>query len=153
MVCRQETPKELLMRAAGFLLAVALVASVGKPAAGQGRSEQAIQHDLCAGMAVERFLPSGGRADCLSDRFAIEVDFSEKWPEAIGQALYYAAETGKQPGIILVCRMRDDQCLKHSYRLCSTLASWQLPITVWECDDTAVAIDEDCVARSALPGF
>ena len=41
-------------------------------------------------MLQEYRFPDGTRADCISATHAIEVDFSEKWAEAIGQALHYA---------------------------------------------------------------
>jgi hypothetical protein len=44
------------------------------------------------------------RADCISDTHAIEVDWHDKWKDAIGQSLAYSAETGLRAGIILVCR-------------------------------------------------
>lgn len=42
-----------------------------------------------------------GRADIVNGTYAIEVDRIQKWHEAIGQALHYAKETGKQPAIAL----------------------------------------------------
>lgn len=42
-----------------------------------------------------------GRADIVNSTYAIEVDKIQKWHEAIGQALHYAKETGKQPAIAL----------------------------------------------------
>lgn len=39
----------------------------------------------------------GGRVDVLTEHYAIEVDRLEKWHEAIGQAIHYAAKTGKAP--------------------------------------------------------
>ena len=67
------------------------------------------------------------RVDILTDSHAIEVDFAKKWAEAIGQALYYAAATGRKPGIVLIIKNRDRdrryvyRCLvvsgKHGIRL------------------------------------
>ena len=42
-----------------------------------------------------------GRADIVNGTYAIEVDRIQKWHEAIGQALHYANETGRQPAIAL----------------------------------------------------
>lgn len=42
-----------------------------------------------------------GRADIVNGTYAIEVDRIQKWHEAIGQALHYAKETGRQPAIAL----------------------------------------------------
>lgn len=44
---------------------------------------------------------SGGRCDVVTKRFAIEVKSSEKWRKALGQALSYADELGKDPAVFL----------------------------------------------------
>ncbi len=46
----------------------------------------------------------GGRADIVNDTYAIEVEFAPKWKNAIGQALWYGLQTGKQPGIVIILR-------------------------------------------------
>ena len=51
---------------------------------------------------MEYRLSDGTRVDCLTDEYAVEVEFAEKWAEAIGQALYYAAMTGRKPAILLI---------------------------------------------------
>lgn len=48
--------------------------------------------------------PSYGRVDLLTDEFAIEVDWLEKWHQGIGQTLHYAHETGKQPVLALALK-------------------------------------------------
>ncbi len=109
-------------------------------------SARAYQERLCAVMQTEVTLASGARVDCLNHEFAIEVDFSDKWHQAIGQSLYYAAETGRKPGVILICRKSDDTCLGHSLRLQTTIGAWNLPITVWQCESDALALS-DCLRR------
>jgi len=42
-----------------------------------------------------------GRIDLLTGTYAIEVDRVDKFHEGIGQALHYAKETGKKPGLAL----------------------------------------------------
>lgn len=42
----------------------------------------------------------GGRVDCLTDEYAIEFEFIDKWKEAIGQSLFYALNTNKKPAIV-----------------------------------------------------
>ena len=44
------------------------------------------------------------RVDLLSSEYAIEVDWSRKWAEAVGQSLYYAAVTGRRPAVILLVK-------------------------------------------------
>jgi len=87
--------------------------------------------DLCSGMRQEVQLANGARADCLSDTHAIEVDFTEKWAEALGQSLLYAAATDLKPGIFLICRDKEANCLSHRLRLDEAISAFGLPITVW----------------------
>jgi len=61
---------------------------------------------------MEYRLHDGSRVDCLTDKYAIEVDFSKKWKEAIGQALYYGVETNKQPAIAIITNGHDDNNLR-----------------------------------------
>jgi hypothetical protein len=63
-----------------------------------------------------------GRIDLLTDDYAIEVDSLEKFHEAIGQALHYAKEAGKKPGIaifIMEPKQSDQEKLKYLIRLCN----------------------------------
>jgi len=52
----------------------------------------------------EVVLSDGSRADLISDRYAIEVEWSAKWKESIGQCELYAILTGKDPGVILLVK-------------------------------------------------
>lgn len=103
------------------------------------------QDDLCVGMETNRYLPNGTYVDCVSETYAIEVDFTDKWAEAIGQSLMYASELERLPGIILVCRAEDDPglCLKHGYLIEQTVNYWRIGMTVWQCDAKDIRL-EDC---------
>ncbi len=70
------------------------------------------------------------RIDCLTTKYAIEMDFAHKWHEAVGQALHYARKTGLNPGIVLVLKKPGD----HFYitELNKTLEYFQLPVKVWQ---------------------
>lgn len=54
------------------------------------------------GGEIEHILPDRTRIDCLLDRYAVEVDFQYKWAEAIGQSLYYATMTHREPAVLLI---------------------------------------------------
>lgn len=56
------------------------------------------------------------RVDCLTDKYAVELDFANKWAECIGQALYYGKMTGKQPACVLIME-RGEKDLKYLRRL------------------------------------
>lgn len=81
----------------------------------------------CEGI-IEQVLPSGTRVDCLTNTHAYEYDFSHKWAEAIGQALYYSLKTGKKAGIRLICK--GNRCAAHAQRIDEVTAKYQLPITL-----------------------
>lgn len=112
-------------------------------------SESDYRDHICdsAGWQMEVRMQNGTKADCVSDTHALEVEFGHKWAEAIGQSLNYAAETGKTPGIILICKRGTERgCLKWSLILEQTIKAWRLPIHVWLCDVDARRLD-DCASR------
>ena len=51
---------------------------------------------------VEVVLPDGTNCDCVTDTHAIEFDFGDHWSETVGQSAYYALQTGKKAGIVLI---------------------------------------------------
>tara|TARA_B100000212_G_scaffold339883_2_gene319197 strand:- start:4116 stop:4586 length:471 start_codon:yes stop_codon:yes gene_type:complete len=74
-------------------------------------------------------LPDGTRCDILTDTHAIEVDFADKWAEAIGQCLNYAMQTGKKPGIVLVLKDMDDE--RHLERLMEMARYYSMDIDIF----------------------
>jgi hypothetical protein len=57
---------------------------------------------------AEYVLPTGARVDVLTDDVAWEVEWCHKWPESIGQAVYYAAAADRRPGVWLLKRGPQD---------------------------------------------
>lgn len=45
-----------------------------------------------------------GRIDVETDDYVVEIDFSSKWCEGLGQALFYAHSTGKQGIVALIIK-------------------------------------------------
>lgn len=41
--------------------------------------------------------------------YAVEVDFADKWAEAIGQSMHYARLTGKEPAVLLILEKKGDE--------------------------------------------
>ncbi len=70
------------------------------------------------------------RVDCLTGTHAIEVDFARKWTEAIGQALHYALQTNKQPGVVLILEKEEDE--KYWKRLIAVIRRYRLNIQAWK---------------------
>ena len=67
-------------------------------------SESSYQHAYCSiNNGIEEFeLQDKTRIDCLTDDYAIEFDFANKWAESIGQALHYGLTSGKKPKVVLI---------------------------------------------------
>jgi len=59
------------------------------------------------------------RVDLLTNTHAYEVDFASKWKESIGQSLWYAIQTNKKAGIILILESKTD--FKYVQKLQSTI--------------------------------
>ena len=74
-------------------------------------------------------LSDGTRCDCLTDTHAIEFDFGSGWAEAVGQSAYYAIQTGKKAGIVLILETMEDR--KYWIRLNTTIEHFNLPIDTW----------------------
>ena len=121
----------------GALRALAALAFLFSGSVQAAPLEADMARRLCVGMILEYRLSNGARVDCLSPDYAIEVDWTEKWAEAIGQALYYAAETDRKPAVILICHQAPLTCLLHIFRFETTVALWRLPITTWRCEVSA----------------
>ena len=126
---------------------------VATPSEEKAPSEAEMRDRLCADIEREVPLPNKRkegrlvRVDCLSRDYAIEIDRTEKWYEALTQALSYSSLTGREPGIILVCYKSKRLCLEHALRLEETLSYWKLRATIWRCPHTAHNRDADCLKR------
>lgn len=66
--------------------------------------------------------------DCLTKKYAIEVDWAGKW-EAVEQALHYARVSGRKPGILFICRSPKDR--KKIRRTIENLRFYKIPIKIW----------------------
>ena len=91
-----------MIRAIVILLLCLNACSATRPSA--HLKEKSYQIAWCAqiGGETEVVLDDKTRVDCLTDEYAIEVDFARKWAEAVGQSLYYAEKTNRRPGILLI---------------------------------------------------
>ena len=73
--------------------------------------EKHYQTLLCneLGGEMEYVLEDRTRVDCLTEEYAIEVDFAKKWAESIGQSLYYAHMTGKKPAVGFIIDIKKEK--------------------------------------------
>lgn len=80
--------------------------SVGKTKREESYYQEQIQK--ITGGKREVILNDGTRVDILTQKDAIEVEFAHKWYEAVGQSLWYAHKTHKNPVIWLIVESSDD---------------------------------------------
>ncbi|MEO0511096.1 MAG: hypothetical protein AAF065_14695 [Verrucomicrobiota bacterium] len=80
------------------------------------------------GGETEVAMPDGTRCDIVTEKHAIEVDFADKWAEAIGQSLNYGFQTNKRAGILLIIETRADE--RHLLRVNSIIEHYGLQIDV-----------------------
>jgi len=91
------------------------------------KSERDYQDEWCQG-EKEYVLSDRTRVDCLTDTHAIEIEFANKWKEAIGQSLHYSLMTGKKAGIVLILRKPSD--IKYTSYLNKVIEANELSIKV-----------------------
>jgi hypothetical protein len=78
---------------------------------------------------MEVVLPDGTRCDCVTKTHAVEFEFGNNWPEAIGQSAYYSIQTKKKAGIVLILENITDR--KYWIRLNTAIKHFNLPIDTW----------------------
>jgi len=72
---------------------------------------------------TEYVLWDNTRIDLLSDEYAIEVDWSNKWEEAVGQSVYYSIVSNRKPAIILLVKdfSKESRFIYRCYIVCTKL--------------------------------
>jgi hypothetical protein len=111
-------------------ITIILVLIAAACSAGRKHNEAWYQNRWCEDKGqVEFILPDNTRCDCLTPTHAVEVDFAEKFYEAIGQSLYYSLQTGKRAGIVLIVENISDR--KYWIRLNTVIQHFDLPIDTW----------------------
>ena len=109
------------------------------------QKESYYQHEFAVKMdgQTEVRLSNGTRADIVTDKYAIEVDFGAKWAEAIGQSLSYGIVLEKQPGILLVLKGEDE--IRFLERLMPVAIKHGIQVWIWDyTDDTWSRVRVDC---------
>jgi hypothetical protein len=86
----------------------------------QKKNEKYYQTNFCEKLngIIEYRLKDNSRVDCLTNNLAIEVDWAKKWPEAIGQSLYYSHMTNKKAAIALIASSKDDNFINRASTIC-----------------------------------
>jgi len=86
-------------------------------------TEKYYQSKFCKNLGgiMEFRLRDKTRVDCLTDKYAIEVDFAKKWAEGIGQSLYYAIMTKRKPAVALIVSKKDKRYIKRLEKVAKKL--------------------------------
>ena len=86
------------------------------------KNEKYYQTQMCNHLEgeMEVVLHDKTRVDCLTDEYAIEVDWAKKWAEGVGQSIYYAEITKKKPAIGLI--MANTKTDERHYKRLSVVA-------------------------------
>ncbi len=71
----------------------------------------------------------GTYIDCLTEDFAIEVEYDYNWKESIGQSLHYAEAINKTAGILLI--NRDVSSVDYLAQLNAVINKYDLQIKVF----------------------
>jgi len=81
---------------------------------GTKKNEKYYQTEMCDELdgQMEYLLPDKSRVDCLTEKYAIEVEWAKKWAEGVGQSLYYAEMTKRKPAIGLIVGNKDKKYIK-----------------------------------------
>ena len=113
-----KTKKKTILKLTLFSLAISifLISCSSTP---KKLNEKYYQTQLCEKLdgEMEYVLKDRTRVDCLTEEYAIEVDFAKKWAESIGQALFYADMTNRKPAISLIIGKKESRFLKRLERV------------------------------------
>lgn len=71
----------------------------------------------------------GTYVDCLTEEFAIEVEYDFKWKEGIGQALHYAESTNRKAAILFIKRAKSRK--DYYNEMMRVINKYDLPIKVF----------------------
>lgn len=114
-----------------FVLFCLIIAGGCQTLPPEKKNEAWYQKKWCAGHGgrIEVIMPDKTRCDCVTFRYAVEVEFARKWAEAITQTLHYARLTGKRPGIVFICRRQSD--LINIARAVDNIKFYKLGIKIW----------------------
>ncbi len=119
------------------ILAALVVAMSFPLVEGKAAHEKIHQTEWCQreNRYTEELLNDGTQADCLTKTHAIEIKHASEWEgvvKSLGQAIHYAQQADRQPGIVLIVEDRKD--CRYVRRLRKTLRGVLVngnPINLW----------------------
>jgi len=117
-------------------LALVILLLISSAASAQELAKEADYVDAFCDGVIEFVLEDRTRVDCLTPDEAQEYDWGHKSYEAIGQALWYAANTGRRAAIVLIVKTSSDE--RGVARARKIINHYGLPINVYTADETGV---------------
>jgi len=96
-----------------YILIIAMIFLIGMT----NKKEIDYQNEFCVNGIKEYVLKDKSRIDCLTDTYAIEIDFSKKVYECIGQSIYYSIETNRKPACALIFDKNNKSDIRYLKRL------------------------------------
>ena len=98
-------------------------------------NEKHINQSWCSanGGVSEHRTKYGTYVDCLTEEYAVEVEFDYNWKESIGQSLHYAEATNKSPAVLIIKRTKSKKDYLREFN--QTIDKFNLPITVFIVDE------------------
>ncbi|MDA0754045.1 MAG: hypothetical protein O3A49_05150 [Candidatus Marinimicrobia bacterium] len=94
-------------------------------------NEKYINQSWCSanGGVSEYRTKYGTYVDCLTEEYAVEVEFDYNWKESIGQSLHYAEATNKRPAVLIIKRTKSKKDYLVEFN--QTIYKFNLPITIF----------------------
>ena len=76
------------------------------------------------------------RPDIISKDHVLEVDWSHKWKEGVGQAVFYREMTGKRGGLLLLFPegVNSEKERLRAYRALVACKGCQIDLFLWDCE-------------------
>ena len=98
-------------------------------------NEKSVNQQWCPanGGVLEYRTKYGTYVDCLTEEYAVEVEFDYNWKESIGQSLHYAEATNKSPAVLIIKRTKSKKDYLREFN--QTIDKFNLPITVFIVDE------------------
>jgi len=115
------------------ILLLIMLITFGVSAFSQTKQNEKYYQEAFADMMegkTEVLLSDRTRVDVETDTHVFEVDFGEKWAEAIGQSLHYQGMTGKQAAVLLVIKGYEEE--RFLDRLMGVAAKHGIEVWVWD---------------------
>jgi len=91
-------------------------------------TESDVQQEWC-GKDPVYYKNWGVYVDCVQSGYAVEIDFIDKWAEAIGQSLAYSSMLNLPPGIAFIIRRPQDY--QHMRKYNEAIKHVDTKIKVW----------------------